>query len=130
MEISIFLAKFFGLYIVLTTLPMLVSPQLTRERYEGFLSNDPVMKLAGIFTLILGAFLVVLHNIWVPNWRLVVTLICWLVLIEGISIVYFPHHARSLFRRIAQKPPMLTTGAIGLAIGLFLIFMGFFKMHG
>lgn len=129
MEISIFLAKFFGLYAVLTALPMLVSPQLTRERYEGFLNNDPVMKLAGIFTLILGVFLVVLHSVWVPNWRVVVTLVCWLVLIEGISIVYFPNHARSVFRRIAQKAPMITTGVIGLVVGLFLIAMGFFKIH-
>jgi hypothetical protein len=127
MEISQFLAKFLGLYIFLMALPLLISPHVIRGRYESFLSDDAVMKLAGIVTVLLGSFLVILHNVWVLDWRLLVTLTSWVVLIEGITIVYFPAHSRSIFRRLAQKVPMIISGSIGLTISLILIFMGFFQ---
>lgn len=127
MEISQFLAKFLGLYIFLMSLPLLISPHVIRGRYESFLNDEAVMKLAGIVTVLLGSFLVILHNLWVYDWRLLVTLVSWVVLIEGITIVYFPGQSRSVFRRMAQKVPMIISGSIGLAIGLVLIFMGFFQ---
>lgn len=127
MEISQFLAKFLGLYILLMSLPLLVSPHVIRNRYESFLNDEAVLKLAGIVTVLLGSFLVILHNLWVSDWRIVVTLVSWLVLIEGISIVYFPGQSRSLFRRLAQKAPMTISGSVGVVVGLYLIFMGFFQ---
>lgn len=128
MEISVFLAKFLGLYIFLMSMPLLISPHMVRGRYESFLSSDDaVMKLAGIVTVLLGSFLVILHNLWVWDWRLLITLTAWVVLIEGITIVYFPAHSRSAFRRLAQKVPMIISGSIGLAVSLVLIFMGFFQ---
>lgn len=128
MEISQFLAKFLGLYILLMSLPLLISPHLIRVRYESFLSDEAVMKLAGIVTVLVGLFLILLHNLWVHDWRLSVTLVSWLIFIEGISIVYFPVRSRSLFRRLAQKVPMTVSGGAGLLVSLYLIFMGFFHM--
>lgn len=129
MENSLFLAKFLGLYILLMSLPLLMSPRVVRERYESFLNDEAVLKLAGIVTVLVGSFLVVLHNLWVKDWRLLITLLSWLTLIEGISIVYFPDRSRSLFRRLAQKAPMTISGAFGLILSLILIYMGFFQAH-
>jgi hypothetical protein len=126
METSQFLAKFLGLYILLMSIPLLVTPQIVRARYESFLNNEAVLKLAGNVTVLVGMFLVLLHNIWIFDWRILITLVSWLVLAEGITIVYFPEHSRSLFRRLARKAPMICSGSIGLAISLTLIFMGFF----
>lgn len=130
MEISLFLAKFLGLYILLMSIPLLVTPQIVRARYESFLNNEGVLKLAGNVTVLVGMFLVLLHNIWVADWRLLITLVSWLVLAEGITIVYFPEQSRSLFRRLARKAPMAISGALGLCISLTLIFMGFFYHAG
>lgn len=127
MEISQFLAKFLGLYILLMSLPLLVTPHTIRGRYRSFLNDDPVMKLAGIVTVLVGVFLILLHNIWVFDWRVLVTLTSWVILIEGISIVYFPNHARSLFRRLAGKVPIIISGFIGLAVSLVLLFVGFLQ---
>jgi len=128
MEISHFLAKFLGLYILLMSLPLLVTPKVVRQRYESFLNDEPVMTLAGIVTILVGLFLILLHNIWAIDWRLLVTLISWVILAEGISIVYFPNHARSLFRRLVQKMPMVASGCFGIVVSLYLIFMGFFQL--
>jgi len=126
MEISQFLAKFLGLYILLMSIPLLVTPHIVRARYESFLNNEGVLKLAGNVTVLVGMFLVLLHNIWIVDWRLLITLVSWVVLMEGITIVYFPEHSRSFFRRLARRAPMIISGSIGLAISLTLIFMGFF----
>lgn len=128
MEISHFLAKFLGLYMLLMSLPLLVTPKIVRQRYESFLNDGPVMTLAGVVTVLIGLFLILNHNIWVYDWRVIITVISWVSLAEGISIVYFPHHARSVFRRLIQQFPMVISGIIGLGVGLYLVFMGFFQV--
>lgn len=48
------------------------------------------MFVTGFITLILGILMVVGHNIWQWNWRLIITIFAWLVLLKGASIILYP----------------------------------------
>jgi hypothetical protein len=45
--------------------------------------------------LILGLISVLLHNIWVANWHVLVTIFGWLTLIKGILVIAWPELCRN-----------------------------------
>ncbi len=56
--------------------------------------------LAGLIGLLLGLFFVGVHNVWVLNPILFVTLLCWLVLIFSILLLSTPERMVGMIKRI------------------------------
>ena len=44
----------------------------------------------GYITLIVGLVTVILHNVWVADWRIVITILAWSTVIKGIQKIGFP----------------------------------------
>lgn len=92
----------------------------------NLLHNPPLMFITGFFTLILGILLVVGHNIWVWNWRVIVTLISWIVLIKGISIIVYPHVIDKASFYFIRDINMAYAGmGFNFIIGLVLVYFGY-----
>ena len=87
---------------------------------KDFLANSGLLYLGGCMALVLGAILVHAHNLWVSDWRVLVTLIGWLALIKGVVLISFP----GLVRKIAFLGNLGIGRAIMLAVcvGLGLLF--------
>ncbi len=126
MNISIFLAQFFGLYLLLIALPLLGNPEHFFERYQACFEHETVQLFSGFFHMMLGLVYILLHNFWVNDWRIVITLMSWLVLLEGISIIYFPVETKNIFRKSVRAVPPYLWGALCLCLSGFLIYKGFF----
>ena len=73
--------------------------------------------ISGYLALILGLVTVILHNIWVPDWRVAVTIFGWISLIKGIMRIGFPEIPQKLVPTFKNKP-ILTQ--ILLVIAVFL----------
>ena len=126
MDISKFLGKAVGIYLVIVSVIMFVDMNQFTVYIANLLHNPPLMFIAGFISLIIGILMVVSHNIWEWNWRLVITLIAWAVLIKGISIIIYPHVIdRATYYFV--KDMNLAYGSMGLnlIIGLVLIYFGF-----
>lgn len=126
MNTSKFLSKAIGIYFII------VSTALVFRRHEmvsfmnELINNAPIMFYIGFVTLILGILMVVSHNIWEWSWRTIITIIGWIVLIEGVSILFFPqciNEITSFF--ISHANSLYISAAIDLALGLFLVYRGF-----
>lgn len=90
MEVSKFLAKVLGLYLLIISLAMFLKMHTFSVYINELIQNTPLLFVSGFFTLILGLLMVVAHNIWQWDWRLLVTIIAWLTLLKGISIIFYP----------------------------------------
>ena len=125
MEISIFLARVFGLYFVIMALALLVRPQGMNLLIET-LKTTRVIYVSGLFALMLRIPLVIIHNVWDGTWRVVVTLIVWLVLLKGIFRVLFPGKIVAWVQGLAANTGLVKALVwLMLAIGLYLVFVGF-----
>lgn len=106
MLLSLFLAKVWGLYLVIIALAFLGREKKVLGRWSE-ISNQPenfyIIYLTGAINLFVGLILVLLHSVWSWDWRLIVTLFGWLVLFKGLirlfsgerfvhSIVFFQRH--------------------------------------
>lgn len=126
METSIFLARVIGLFSVISTSAILVRYKTFLKMEEEALKNPALIQLSGFLILIVGVLLVVSHQVWTPDWRLVITLIGWLVLFKGILRILFPESIIRLLEKKSSSYWSLLAEGLVFVIGLCLVYQGFF----
>ena len=126
MDISKFLGKAVGIYLVILSVIMFVDMNQFTVYITNLLHNPPLMFITGFISLIIGILMVVSHNIWEWSWRLIITMIAWAVLIKGISIIIYPH-VIDRFTYYYVTDMNFSYGSIGvnLVMGLVLIYFSF-----
>jgi uncharacterized membrane protein HdeD (DUF308 family) len=67
METTLFLAKVFGLYLLVMGLLMPLRRKELSAMIEALADNRPLVFLVGVLVLILGLVLVVSHNVWIAG---------------------------------------------------------------
>jgi hypothetical protein len=119
MEMSIYLARFWGsLFMILGA--MSVGAKLL-GRIIKYTEDKTITISTGYITFLLGLITVVLHNIWVADWRVAVTILGWTTLLKGIEKIAFPG-------RINKKAQMFKGGQTFWGAVIFLIGAWFFWM--
>src|SRR3989338_5231345 len=125
METSIFLAKVIGLISV-------ISAAAVMSRYKESLAFDeeavksPLLAyVSGFVILILGVLLVVSHSVWAFDWRLVITIMGWLVLLKGIGRIFFPDAVGRLIEKKIKNRAFILGEVVVFLIGLYLLYYGF-----
>ena len=124
MEISLFLAKFWGWLLVISCLAFLLRKKVLLGELFRLVENEMFILLSGWLALVLGLVTVILHNLWVADWRVVVTIFGWISLIKGIVRISFPRAPQKLMPAFKNKL-ILTQGLLVVAIllGTWLIWM-------
>ena len=89
MDISIFLAQFWGWYLIIFFVILSYNPNRIRQIFED-LKDQKFTILAAFLAIIVGLINVLAHNVWEPDWRLIVTILGWLSLLLGLSLFTFP----------------------------------------
>lgn len=127
MDISIFLAKTLGIYLVIMSLSMFTNAKRYKSIIYDLTSNPSFLFLTGVIALIIGILLIVCHNIWQANWTIMITLIAWLSFIKGVVRVVFPQLAHaSITKFMENEIAYYTTAFICLLLGIVLGYFGFF----
>jgi hypothetical protein len=80
---------------------------------------------AGCISILVGLLIVTSHNIWTPEWPLLITLIGWVALLKGIAEVYVPDQFVKSCRQLHDKAGFYLVTWIWLLIGLYLIWTAF-----
>ena len=120
MEISIFFAKLWGSFFLMFGILFIVSRQLGKTIE---MTDDKAFVIStGYITFLMGLVTVILHNVWVYDWPVVITVLAWSTLIKGIMKIGFPEwiHARA---QMFKKGQMLSAFCL-IILGLYLLYMG------
>ncbi len=126
MEISLFLAQFWGWLLVIIGLIFLLRKRTLLEGMFRLEEDKGYVLVSGWLALIMGLVTVILHNVWVADWRVVITIFGWFSLIRGIVRTGFPEIPQKLVPTLKNKP-ILTQGLLVIAIllGAWLIWMSY-----
>lgn len=126
MDTSKFLAKVIGIYLIIISLAMLLHMPRFNEMVSNLTSNPPLVFTVGFFTLILGILVVVSHNIWQWNWRVIITIIGWIALLKGTSLIIHPALIDILTAFYVQNTIFdYSVAIIDLILGIILVYFGF-----
>lgn len=123
MCISAFWAQVLGLYAVLTSLAFLFHQNRYRKIVSDFLDNPALVVLSGCFSLLVGLWIVVSHNMWWGNWRILITLIGWFAVLKGVVRLFFPEGFAKIAKHFVEGVSYVVTFWIWLLIGLYLLWM-------
>lgn len=110
---------------------MLVSLSLALNRsniellFETYKSSAAVL-VTGVVELVLGTAMVVGHNVWAFDFRVVITLIGWVLLARGVGRTLFPSRTVSMLASLRKMQPTLVLPLIvAFLVGAYLSYSGF-----
>ncbi len=126
MNTSTYIARLIGPLFLIMGLGMLVEGDTVRALSQEFLSNLSLIYLAGMLALVAGLAIVNAHNLWVADWRILITILGWLSVIAGIIRLLFPGKVQSLGAGLISHPhAMLIGGIVVLVLGVILAWAGY-----
>lgn len=124
MELSIFLAKFLGLYCILIAIVMFINAKQFRAFILNVFNSPAIIFFSGILALLFGLLIVLAHNVW-EGWPIIITLIGWLALIKGIALLCFSNWYVKYIKSFAEGKSFYAVVIINLILGLVLLYFGF-----
>jgi hypothetical protein len=126
MNTSIFLAKVIGLYFVIVGLFTVIRYEYIEKTLKELNREPGMILIIAIITVILGLLLVISHNIWVMDWRIIITLVAWFTLLIGLFRLFFLDSVVKLGEWwIKHKGFLFSITALFFLIGLYLTYKGF-----
>lgn len=127
MELSIFLAKVLGLYMTVLSIGLLMNAKKMKSILMDSMDSPPLLLVSGVVALMVGLLIVISHNLWVPDWRVLITIIGWLALTKGLVLIMFPQSTVNISKKWLQNNTLYyTTMVIDLLLGIYLTYIGFF----
>lgn len=120
-EISLFFAKLWGSFFVIFGSLFIITKQLGKT--IEMTDNKAFVISTGYITLLMGLVTVILHNVWVLDWRVVITILGWSTLIKGIAKIGFPEHIHKQAQIFKKK--QLLSAIFLLILGAWLLWVGF-----
>ena len=130
MTASRYIARLMGPVLLAIGIGMVVGLLTEGDGYPALMKelvgSRALIFLAALLTLVTGLAIVNVHNLWVPDWRLLVTVLGWLFIIRGVFGLVFPTLVQRLAEDvIAGKFGIIAGAAVTLVLGAFLSIMGY-----
>jgi hypothetical protein len=122
MEISILVAKMAALVYLSVGIGALSGKVNVKELFDSFSKSPGLTYLGGFVALIAGVALVQYHNFWVNDWTVLVTILGWLAVIKGVTLIAFPQ-VMPKFKPVFKNVQLF--GFLAIAIGLLFGYFGF-----
>lgn len=124
--LSIFLAQLLGMYFIISGAIIIVRRKTLIPIMFEFAHDRALVLVIALVELIAGLAIAIAHPIWAPDWRGIITLIGWIMILESIIYVLLPFSGmRRLIRLFNKSQWYLSGGFIAVVIGVYLAGIGF-----
>jgi len=120
MENSIFLAKFWGWYLIIFFFILSFNPKRIKQIFED-LKDEKFLIMSSFVAIIVGLLNILFHNIWELSYKLIITSIGWISLFIGLSLFIIPKQTVSWLE--------ITNIKLVQVIYMLLFFIGLFLLN-
>ena len=130
MTTSKYIARLMGPVLLIIAIGMALGLAMEGQGYSSllkeFIGNRGLIFITGVLALVAGVAIVNAHNLWVPDWRVIVTVLGWLLVLRGIMLLVFPVTVQTLGDRIVASQSGIVAGAaVTFVLGAILCLMGY-----
>ena len=124
MELVNYLATVWGILIVIISLALLLKEKHLKGIYRS-VENEDGLFLWGLVSLVIGVTMVLSYNVWAWQWQLIVTLLGWVALLKGLSLLFMPDMVKKYTKKMENFPYLSYVLIVVLIIGLAITYLGF-----
>jgi uncharacterized membrane protein len=126
MELSIFLAKLFGLYFLIAGGIIMMRQRSFMPIFTEILGSRPLLLILGVAELLAGLAIVIAHPIFTATWQGLLTLVGAWMAVEGIIYLAMPYTKVGRLMRQFNTPTWYTSGGlVAIVMGGYLVGKGF-----
>ncbi len=123
MDLSLFLSKLIGLYLIIVALIWTFRKHDFETSSKELWNAGGTLALSGVVSLLIGLAIVIDHNMWELSYRGLITLLGWLIILSGVMRLGFPKSCHAWAHKIFHyRIPFII---ILLVLGCFLTYKGF-----
>lgn len=124
MDLSIFLARFIGLYLLIMSFIWLFRKNSFEEGVRDIILSKGLFALSGAMHVMVGLAIAVSHPHWELNWRGLITLLAYVAIIKGVTRLTFPEETKNLLLKSIKEGYWFWLICL-FAIGAYLTYEGF-----
>jgi cytochrome c biogenesis protein CcdA len=107
-------------------LGLLVNRMTYRAAAKQFLDSPALTYVAGLLAMPVGLAVVLVHNIWAADWRLIITVLGWLSLLGGLIRIVVPQLATAMGTGFWHREWLRIAAALAyILLGAALMMFGF-----
>src|SRR5260370_32549531 len=111
MQTSVFLARLIGPVMLVIGLAVFANQRAFRDMAEEFLASRALLFLSGLLIMPVGLAIVLTHNIWAADGRVMITPFGWLNVIGGAVRLFAPAYGVHTRHALRQRPQVLPVAA-------------------
>lgn len=126
MELSILLAKVIGIFLTVISLAFIINKKTIKILFE-WISNEATLLITGFFSLFIGLFMVLSHNIWTSDFRVIITIFGWGAVLKGFCRIFFPKKSLKIIKKFKKGNKLSFFIFFIFIIGIYLIYSGFYS---
>ncbi len=107
---------------------MFTNQRAFRDMAEEFLASRALLFLSGLLIMPVGLAIVLTHNIWAADGRVMITLFGWLNVIGGALRLFAPAYVMQTGRAMLKRPQFIpVAAAIWVVAGSLFCLFGFLR---
>ena len=126
MSNSVFIARLIGPVLLVIGLAVLANQRAFREMTEEFVASRALTFLSGLIIMPIGLAVVLTHNIWALDGRVMITLFGWINVIGGALRLAAPAYVMQTGRALLKRRYAIPVfAAIWLVAGALFCLFGF-----
>jgi hypothetical protein len=126
MQASIFLARLLGPLLFVVGVGILLNPRAFRTMAVEVVGSLTLVYLFGLIDFAAGLAIVLTHNVWLASWRVLITLIGWLLLIRGALRILLPDTVMGYaVKFVRNKRIYPIAGIVLIILGVTLCYFGY-----
>ena len=120
MDTTIFLAQFWGWLSLITAIVYLLGGKSFLDELLKMHEKKDFVFFSGWVLLALGLITIILHNAWVADWRVIITITGWASVFKGVTRMGFPEATNKLTNAIFRdkivrfRIAMVVVGLLGI----------------
>jgi hypothetical protein len=124
MEISMYLARLFGVYFLVIAFLMMMRKKECKESFKSFFENHGAILLSGALSLFGGLAILVSHRVLTLDIRGIITVLAIFMVLKGILRIGYPEIVSRWARAMLERRWALIV-VILLILGIYMTMQGF-----
>ena len=118
-----FLAQLLGFSMVIISLSLLIRPKNIQNILQ-LMDSETALFIHGIIRVIVGIAVLLSYNAWNASWKIVITILGWLILISGIGLLFMPSLAEKMVVKLKTSEWTSFIFIAVLILGCALVYFG------
>ena len=119
------LAQFYGVVLLVVSLACLLRAQAIAGSMKRLAYRPNMLFAIGVIEFIIGTALVLLHSHWTSLQAVLISIIHWELVLEGLLLLFLPQQMCRLLKYVKSKQIVQASSIIMLAVGVLLAGFGF-----